>query len=156
MYKIKVVYRTGNSFGSYDDTDYLPLTWTDLGIAKENLRFIKEHWQQYMKIEGSYSRSRDVPKLLAESQNKEWFVKVTEYRHAKSKTMISEKDIEKYVPLEVEVVFNQYYAQNCIKLKTDAGTYMQMSCDWCGHFEKLHSAEIVFDDPDENDLKVEF
>lgn len=42
MYRIKISYSTGNSFGSEDTWDYLELTWKNLDVAKENLQRIKE------------------------------------------------------------------------------------------------------------------
>jgi hypothetical protein len=33
---------------------------------------------------------------------------------------------------------------------------MQISCFWCGYFERLNSAEIIVENPEENDMKIEF
>ena len=52
MYRIKISYSTGNSFGSDDTWDYLELTWKDLDIAKENLQRIKEHYTLYEGVDG--------------------------------------------------------------------------------------------------------
>ena len=46
-----------------------------------------------------------------------------------------------------------FYAENCIKLKTDTGKDFQMSCFWCGYFNQLNAAEIEIDN---SDLKIEF
>jgi hypothetical protein len=37
-------------------------------------------------------------------------------------------------------------------LKTDSGNNLQIHCDWCGYFEKLHSIELVNDE----EFKIEF
>lgn len=50
MYKIKVEYRTGNSFGNHDETDYVDLGWENLDIVKENLKRITEHYEWYRDI----------------------------------------------------------------------------------------------------------
>lgn len=47
MYRIKISYLTGDSFGTQDTYDYLELTWKNLDIAKENLQRIKEHYELY-------------------------------------------------------------------------------------------------------------
>lgn len=46
-YKIHISYRTGNSFGSYDEERYLEPTWEKLEIAKEALKRIGEHYRWY-------------------------------------------------------------------------------------------------------------
>ena len=46
-YKIKVFYETGNSFNSYDVSEILDVEYTDLELAKESLKRIKEHYQWY-------------------------------------------------------------------------------------------------------------
>lgn len=43
-YKIKYHYQTGDSFNTYEHTDYLDYYWDDLDIAKEALRRIEEHY----------------------------------------------------------------------------------------------------------------
>jgi len=45
--KIKVNYKTGNSFGSSDEVDYIELAWKNLDRAKESLKRIKNHWEFY-------------------------------------------------------------------------------------------------------------
>ena len=52
MYKIKVYYKTGDSFHTKDTHTILEPTWKNLEIAKENLQRLKEHY----KIEKEYSR----------------------------------------------------------------------------------------------------
>lgn len=47
QYEISVDYETGNSFGSERCRDSVELKWEFLGIAKENLKRIKEHYEWY-------------------------------------------------------------------------------------------------------------
>ena len=54
-YKIKYSYRTGDSFNTSEGEDTLEYVWTDLDVAKEALKRIKEHYKWYDCIE-SYSR----------------------------------------------------------------------------------------------------
>ena len=126
MYKIKISYTTGYSFHNRNAEDYIDLTWEDLFVAKMNLQFIKEHYQQYKKF-NSYSSRVDNEELYDFNKDKTWFVK-------------SDKD-------------KIFYAGHCIKLKTDDGKDFQMSCFWCDYFEGLISAEIEIDN---SDLKIEF
>lgn len=44
LYKIKIEYKTGNSFGSHDEEGEIEYKWENLEIAKENLKRIKEHY----------------------------------------------------------------------------------------------------------------
>jgi len=43
-YKIKISYSTGDSLHNYDTEDTLEISWNDLNVAKQNLKFIKEHY----------------------------------------------------------------------------------------------------------------
>jgi len=41
-YTIKITYMTGNSFGSHQEEDEIPLTWKDVKAAKKALLWIKQ------------------------------------------------------------------------------------------------------------------
>lgn len=43
--------------------------------------------------------------------------------------------------------------QFTLKVMLDNGKEIKFSAPWCGYFERLHSAEIIADDPD---LRIEF
>jgi hypothetical protein len=60
MYQIEYDYKTGNSFGSHDETDILEITWINLAIAKRALARIKEHYLWYDGRNSSYGE--DIPK----------------------------------------------------------------------------------------------
>lgn len=45
MYAIRVNYRTGDSFNTWDESETLELKWKNVKIAKENLQRIKEHYE---------------------------------------------------------------------------------------------------------------
>jgi hypothetical protein len=61
MYKIKIFYTTGDSFGSEDTTAYLDLTWEDLEVAKQALARIKEHDDYYRDLNNTYKRNPKDP-----------------------------------------------------------------------------------------------
>ena len=58
MFKIKVKYRTGNSFDSYDEEEILEIEWESLDMAKRNLLHIQSHYNMYNKI-SSYLKPND-------------------------------------------------------------------------------------------------
>lgn len=70
MYKIKVKYSTGNSFGSYEEEEILEIEWQSLDLAKKNLQYIKEHYDMTESI-SNYLKSND-PKL-DQYRDKIWF-----------------------------------------------------------------------------------
>lgn len=153
-YRIKIEYRTGNSFGSSDESDYIELSWKDLDIAKENLQRINDHYKQYQEL-NSYSarKNRTTREIVLSNMDKDWFVykpilvsKINGYAiDEKDKIRIGEENCE-YIP-------DSNFSENCLKLKTDGDIEMKISAFWCGYFEQLYSAEIEIDN---NDLKISF
>jgi len=61
VYKIKMSYRTGDSFGSSDQEEYLEMEWENVEIVKENLRRIAEHNDYYVDC-NSYSTTKNIKK----------------------------------------------------------------------------------------------
>ncbi|MHA1220022.1 MAG: hypothetical protein ACTSO5_15285 [Candidatus Heimdallarchaeaceae archaeon] len=59
--RIRIDYRTGNSFGSEDTSDFLEGHWENLDVAKENLKRIREHYEWYQSIDG-WSRDKSLPR----------------------------------------------------------------------------------------------
>lgn len=47
MYKIKISYRTGDTFQSHDEEDFIDMEWNEESIAKENLNRVKAHYAMY-------------------------------------------------------------------------------------------------------------
>jgi hypothetical protein len=152
-YKIKIDYLTGNSFGSEDASDIIELDWDNLEIAKENLQYINEHYKQYEECNSySFRKSKSKDEIYESNKDKDWFVGEIKYRTIADKCCISNEYYENNKEL-CEPFYDDFYAENCIKLKADNGNFMQMSCFWCGYFETLHSAEIIIDN---NDMKISF
>lgn len=130
-YKIKISYRTGDSFHNEDAEDYLELEWDNLDIAKENLKAIKDHYiNVYQPLhEGySYERHKNQKDIHSQSLNEFWYVNT--WNDGKMDT---------------------YITGYCLKLKADNGNLMQMRAFWCGYFEYLYGAEI---ETDESDMKI--
>jgi hypothetical protein len=149
-YRIKISYRTGNSFRSEDTEDTLEIGWNNLDIAKQNLQFIKEHYEMYKDLD-AYTPKKSKEQWYELNQNKEWFVyeKVLYYKD----NAIDERHRFKYNNEDLKYMPDNTMAQNCIKLKLDNGNDFQMWCFWCGYFETLYSAEIEMDD---SDMKITF
>lgn len=61
MYKIKIDYRTGNSFNTYNREDYLEGTWQDLSVATQNIERIKQHYEWYEAKSSTYRASPKIP-----------------------------------------------------------------------------------------------
>jgi hypothetical protein len=60
-YEIRVDYRTGDSFNTYDSHVVIPGDWGDIEVVKENLRRIKGHHEWY---ESNTSTWRSSPKKI--------------------------------------------------------------------------------------------
>lgn len=112
-YKIKVEYRTGDSFGYEDTSIVLDYIWTNIDIAKENLERIKKHYQW----------------SVSEFNNREWFLKnVPDF--------IENKDWEKKNWGHSKYVYT-------VPLKLDDGQEKDFSAVWTGYFEHLYGASII-------------
>jgi hypothetical protein len=144
-YKIKISYSTGDSLHNYDTEDTLEISWNDLNVAKQNLKFIKEHYDMYENITGWNKKTKE--ECYEQNKDKEWFVyeKILLYNECK----IDEKDKHKYDKTKLRYAPDDFLAQHCIKLKTDDENIFQMLCFWTGYFEQLKEAEIVMDEDED-------
>lgn len=117
-YKIKYVYTTGDSFHTEENkSELLEFEWENAEIVKQNLEYIRQHYELYKLLNG---RSWEWPKkyksreeIIRQHKNNSWFV--------------------------------AGYPDSCLNLLTDSGEYFQMYAPWCGYFEILHRVEIVTD-----------
>lgn len=76
---IEYRYKTGNSFGSSNEAEKLPLTWEDYKAAKDALRRIKEHYEYYQEVHSySYGKQADAKKSKEDAKLKDWFVEESE------------------------------------------------------------------------------
>jgi hypothetical protein len=127
-YKMRFVYQTGGSFGSHQETTELEITWDDINLAKQNLVWIKEHYQMVSELNSYKVRRNKLTKeeIIEKNKDKEWFVL----------NKLSRGNIDMCA------------AEGSIKLKIDNGNIVQIGSFWIGHFEHLESVEIFFEDKD--------
>lgn len=123
---IKVDYKTGNSFGSRRETEFIGLSWENLDIAKLNLIRIKEHYLFYQAKHGYRSRwnPKEDRSLIESASSQPWY--------------------------------SSEYGDHGLMLQLDDGTNQVVSAFWCGYFEKLFTAEVVPDADSESDWRVDF
>ena len=128
MWTIEVTYQTGNSFNTEICTDNINLAWKNLDLAKQCLQSIKEHYLLYTEIsESSYRRQRTNDEIMADMKSRAWCVEdATGWVNNVPMSAICDDGEMRRV-----------------------STYM-----WCGHFEKLESAEII--SIGESDMKLVF
>jgi hypothetical protein len=133
-YQIKYHYQTGDSFGTTGAAGILEMKWENLDVVKANLQRIKEHYDMVLAISRASweirmgKRNGTHEDITAQYQNKDWYVNDKDY------TM----------------------RENCIILYADNGNPWKFWCPWCGYFECLHSAEIIHEEFENNDMKINF
>lgn len=114
MYKIKVFYETGSSFGRWDDETILDYDWEDMDVVSQNLKRIREHYEMYKEMANTYHASFD--EIKDKYGDKDWFVS---------------RENEAFM------------ATHSLYLYLDNGSKFQYSCEWCGYFERLYGAEAL-------------
>lgn len=124
MYTIKITYTTGNSFNTeYGREENVGYAWKNLDKATEALQRIKEHYAAYEA--SAYHRS--YKKNKKDYSKERWFINDDELGWS-----------EKW----------QYQ----VAVPTDDNKTTAIHSFWCGHFESLESAEVVFEPDDPEDL----
>ncbi len=146
MYNIKIKYRTGNSFNTYDEEELIGCSFNQLDCAKKALQSIKEHKEYIDFLEGFDFRRKcktDEEKraLYDEISSKEWFFKDPE----KTKRMQEETNIDFWL--------HDYDWQHHLMIYINGFGFQKISAFWIGHFETIISAEIITDD---KNMKIEF
>lgn len=125
-YKILYNYDTGDSVNQFPDrSGYVEIQWSNLEIAKENLKRIREHYNQYIELNNIWTKKTD-DEILNENQKNDWFVKLVK----KNNTI------------------DRYIAEHSLILYGDDNTPFQFFAPWCGHFERLNYIEIIEDKSD--------
>lgn len=121
-YCIEICYNTGNSFGSHEDRDIIPLSWENIDIAKENLKRIKEHNEFVSELNDStykIDNTRPRSEIIDSISNRDW-----------------------------AVLTNEYESESYIKLMKDSGEFTEVQCFWVRYFESIISAKIIVNDED--------
>lgn len=116
MYKIKVTYDTGSSFGhEYGLEAYLNYEWKDLDRAKESLKRIHDHYEAYVLIDRlKWLTETELSKKMGDIKKEPWFTRGD----------------------------SKYWKWN-VTLLGDDGPFVHSTGIWCGYFESLVGAEIV-------------
>lgn len=74
-YRIKYIYDTGDSFEThYNEEGILEFTWSSLEIAKENLQYIKEHYDFYKFLKNPFHSKKETKKIIDNAKTKFWYV----------------------------------------------------------------------------------
>ena len=130
MYKIEVVYTTGNTFGSNEETREIDdVLFEDLESAKIGLQYIAEHKKLVDKVEGGWhTTDADRKAALEEIASKPWALK-SEYS-------------------------NNYSFSLQLPVSKDRPDMVEIYCFWMGYFERLHTARIV--DAGRDELSIDF
>jgi len=152
-YKIKICYQTGDSEHSYETEDILDIEWENLDLAKENLQRLKEHHNMYVNL-NEYHKEQTNFEILNENIEKKWFVYTPRLYSKKTNNAIEEKDKIKVGDDNWEYRPDITDAEYDIKFVLDNGNTYQIYAFWQGHFENIHSAEIIATGLDL--LKIEF
>lgn len=113
---IKVFYETGDSFHNEDTESTLDYDWESENVVIQNLKRIKEHYEMYEEM--ANNRHAPFKEINDKYGGRDWFVN-------KSK--------------------DAFLASHSLYLYTDDGRKFQYSCPWCGYFERLYGAEIIFE-----------
>ena len=145
MYKIKINYSSGDSFNRYDNLERcLEPEWTNIEIAKENLKRIKDHYDWITNFDPSSSRGR-FGDCLTEDEEEEY--KKLSYR---KRSEYLEKIFFKRSPSFVKIDKKQdlHDATYYINLLDDNRNEIKVCAFWNGYFEILHGASIVTDEED--------
>jgi len=58
-YRIKIDYRTGNSFNSEDKEEFLEYEWENLDSAKKSLKHIKNHYEYYENNSNAWKKPKE-------------------------------------------------------------------------------------------------
>ena len=129
MYTIEVNYKTGNSFGSHEETEEIGLVFKDTQQAKKALKALKEHYEFYKEFDKKYNKTeKDLEEVVGRKYS--WF----NYQYP-----INSYDWPMYT---------------CLVECCDGSVRSIPTDMWCGYFERLLSARIVAAGDD--DMKVEF
>lgn len=73
MYTIQIYYKTGNSFGSHDETDTIGYSFETREEARIVLSYIREHYTMYCDLEYTYKKVKD--EIIKQNEYKPWFIK---------------------------------------------------------------------------------
>ena len=149
-YSILLSYNVNNWYEK--DKVTLPTTYTDIDIAIENLRRIKEHYEMLVAIQNSYG---DI--TTADYINKEWFV----YKEDILVNGLRRSD-DYVIPTNISSNLITYEhspitAENYVKLLTDDGNSEYLSSrEWADFDRKLSKMVIIIVNTPTHQLSYNF
>lgn len=125
MWTINVKYQTGDSFGSSESEDTIPVVWENLALAKEALQAIRNHNTAANEIDNARNREAKIASMM--KYNAEyWF-------------------------LPSENLTGQHWDYNLAVLNDDRIPTI-IHAFWRGYFERIICAKIVkYTEDDEDD-----
>ena len=141
MYKIKINYSSGDSFNKYDGLEqFLEPIWSNIDIAKENLKRIQEH-HNWVKNFDPNSFNMRYGYNLTDEQNE--VIKKMGYGDERYKYLetICIKNAPSFVKIGKK--FNLHDLTYYIDLLDDNRNNVRITAFWEGYFETLHGASIV-------------
>ena len=109
---IKVTYKDGDSFSSYESNEVLDYSWTDEKIVIENMIAISNHYRAYRAENDSWYRDPEI----GDYKTSWWY----------AKPIYSRTD----------------NIDPGINLKRNDGTIFYYHCPWCGYFASLKAVAM--------------
>lgn len=146
MYKIKISYRTGDTFQSSDTEDFIDMEWNEESIAKENLNRVKAHYAMYdwfEDFENRYLTPEKYHNKILSYINEPWFCNDPKAVRIKDGQYLPISPENMHLFSDAHFVPDDFTARYYLMLKLDSGEERKFSAFWCGHFERLYSAEII-------------
>lgn len=126
-YVIKSHYSTGDSYNTYDTSTTLAAVWTDLNEAKVALKWLTEQHKYYDAVENSHRWGEKVD--VSDLETKPWF------RPGKNFGM-------------------PHWMFSC-NVHVDNAIFV-VDIPYHGYFEHLQTLEIIIEEPDTCDWRVDF
>ncbi len=155
-YKIRVDYRASDSDKAWDETDYIPLEWNDLSVAKANLQRIKQHREMCYKLENRHWTTPNtlisLKKFFDEYSKNDWFVSKLKPFSISKDSVVSDVYVKNY-PEDCDQIYDSFEAEYKLYLYTDDGERIEVRNFWEGNMESLKCLEI---ESDESDTRIEF
>lgn len=146
MYKIKIIYDSGDSFNKYNGLEQcLEPKWSNIDIAKENLKRIQVHHNWVKNFDPNSSQMR-YGYSLTDEQNE--VIKRLGYGDERYKYL--EKICIKNAPSFVKVgkKFDLHELTYYVNLLDDDRNTVRVTAFWEGYFETLYGASIIADEED--------
>jgi hypothetical protein len=128
-YRIEAFYQTGDSAGSGNTSTILSPVWEDLNTVKKALQELKEHHDYYQRDNSSYYRGTLTEEQLNTMATKSWYVKPSRG--------------------------NMWYFSASLIADSEKPR-MVCHIPYHGYFEHLNSLKIIIEQPEENDMEINF